>query len=357
MVKRIVKIVFGVILLFLLLFGGLLVFSTVTDYAPEPESIEQLETKGNGQAMKGDTFTVMIWNVGYAGLGAEMDFFNDGGKMVRSTEDQAAKYLKAIALFAQSMKDSVDFMLLQEVDQNSKRSYNIDQVAVIQKELAGFNSTFALNYDVKFVPVPFGFPYTPYGKAYGGLVSYSRFKPSSSVRVQYPGGFDWPTKLYMLDRCALEQRFTIPGGKELIVVNTHNTAYDATGAIKKLEMAFMKKRYEAESAKGNYVVMGGDWNQVPPGFNSKHFNKQMPDGYTPQSLSVDQIAKDFTVSFDSTLATNRSNDKVFDPATTYTTLIDYYMTSPNLEILEIRGIDMQFRWSDHQPVVLKFKLK
>ena len=357
MIKRILKVVGGIFVLFLLLFGGLLAFSTITDYSPEPGSVEAVETAGEGLTLSGDTFSVLIWNIGYGGLGAEMDFFNDGGKMVRPEEDQAAKYLKAIALFAKTMRDSVDFMLLQEVDRNSKRSYNIDQVAVIQQELPGFNSTFALNYDVKFVPVPFGVPYTPYGKTYGGLASYSRFKPSSSVRVQYPGGFDWPTKLYMLDRCALEQRFPIPGGKELIVVNTHNTAYDATGEIKKEEMAFMKKRYEAEVAKGNYVVMGGDWNQVPPGFDSKHFNKQMPEGYTPQSLSMDQIAKDFAVSFDSTLATNRSNDKVFDPTSTYTTLIDYYMTSPNIEVLSVRGIDMQFRWSDHQPVVLKFRTK
>ena len=145
MIKRIFKIIGGIFILFLLLFGGLLTISTLTDYSPEPGAVEVSETTGDGVAISGDTFSVLIWNVGYGGLGAEMDFFNDGGKMVRPSEDQAAKYLKAIALFAKSMKDSVDFMLLQEVDQHSKRSYNIDQVAVIQQELSGFNSTFALN--------------------------------------------------------------------------------------------------------------------------------------------------------------------------------------------------------------------
>lgn len=357
MIRRIFKVLGAVFLLFLLAFGGLLLYSTLTDYRPEPGSEEVLKAEGSGKAITGDTLSLLIWNIGYAGLGAEMDFFNDGGKGVRPEEEQAARYLKAIALFAGQFRDSVDFMLLQEVDRNSKRSYNIDQMQVIGKELPGFTACFALNYDVKFVPVPFGLPYTPYGKTYGGLVSYSRFAPLSNTRIQYPGGFDWPTRLYMLDRCALEQRFALPSGKQLIVVNTHNTAYDATGEIKKEEMAFMKKRYEAEASKGNYVILGGDWNQVPPGFNSKHFNKQMPEGYTPQSLTVDQIAKDFQVSFDSSLATNRSNDKPYKAGETYTTLIDYFMTSPKVEVLSVRGIDMQFRWSDHQPVVLKVRLK
>ena len=210
---------------------------------------------------------------------------------------------------------------------------------------------------MKFVPVPFAFPYTPYGKTYGGLVSYSRFEPQASIRLQYPGGFDWPTRLYMLDRCALEQKFKLPGGKELLIVNTHNTAYDATGEIKKQELEYLKKRYEAESKKGNYVLIGGDWNQVPPGLSSTHFNAKMPEGYTPQAVTAAQFPAGFGVSYDSKIPTNRSNDKPFKTDETYTTLIDYFVHSPNVEVVSVRGIDLQFKHSDHQPVVMKFCLK
>jgi len=342
---------------FLLAFIGLLVFSTVTDYSPEPESEAPLSfSKPALGSIQKDTISMLIWNIGYCGLGAEMDFFNDGGKSVRPEEEQVAKYLKAISGFLALMKDSVDFMMLQEIDRNSKRSYYEDQIPIIEEQLGNYGHTFALNYDVKFVPVPFAMPYTPYGKTYGGLVTYSKFSPTISTRVQYPGGFSWPTKLYMLDRCALEQRYLLPNKKELVLVNTHNTAYDETGEIKKIELQFMKKRYEAEAAKGNYVIVGGDWNQVPPGFSATQFSKNISDGYTPQALDETLIPANFNVSSDGTFATNRSNVTAYDAEKTYTTLIDYFMSSGNVNILSVRTIDMGFRYSDHQPVLLKVAL-
>jgi endonuclease/exonuclease/phosphatase family metal-dependent hydrolase len=358
MIRKIFKLLLWIIGIFVIAFVSLLAFSTITDYSPEAESEESLSfSKSNFQKIQKDTLSILIWNIGYCGLGAEMDFFNDGGKSVRASEEQSAKYLKAISGFLRMMKDSVDFAMLQEIDRNSKRSYFIDQVPIIEQVLKGFGSVFALNYDVKFVPVPFGLPYTPYGKTFGGLVTYSRFEPKSSTRVQYPGGFSWPTKLYMLDRCALEQRFDLPNGKELVLVNTHNTAYDETGEIKKIELSFMKKRYEVESSKGNFVIIGGDWNQVPPGFSATYFSKNISNGYTPQSLSKELIPADFKVSYDSSNATNRSNIAPFDQEKTYTTLIDYFMSSPNVKVLSVRIIDMNFRYSDHQPVLLKVALK
>jgi endonuclease/exonuclease/phosphatase family metal-dependent hydrolase len=357
MLRKILKIVGTILLLCVILFAGLLLFSTVTDYSPEAGSEETLkpETSAN-TPLSYDTLDMLIWNIGYAGLGSEMDFFNDGGKSVMPTEAQNENYLSGITTFLAGVKDSVEFMLIQEIDRNSKRSYHIDQVKEISALLPGFSTSFALNYDVKFVPVPFALPYKPYGKTYGGLGSYSRYQPAAVTRVQYPGGFAWPTKLYMLDRCALEQRFKLPDGKDLVVVNTHNTAYDATGEIKKVEMAFMKKRYEAEHSKGNYVIVGGDWNQVPPGFDSKHFSSNISEDYTPQALTKDIFPGRFTVSFDSSTATNRSNKTAFVKGETYTTLIDYFVSSPNIEVISVRGIDLGFKYSDHQPVLLKFRL-
>lgn len=352
MIRKLLRWTLICILLAGLGLGALLLHATLTDFSPEPGSVEVLQPESlqPADSLLPDTFSVLIWNIGYAGLGAEMDFFNDGGKQVRASEEQSARYLKAISLFLQSMRDSADFMLLQEVDRNSKRSYQTDQVKIISEALPRFRACFALNYHVRFVPVPFGLPYTPMGKTYGGLLSLSRYAANQNMRVQYPGGFDWPTRIYMLDRCALEQRFRTRSGRELLLVNTHNTAYDATGAIKKEELAFMKKRYEAEQAKGTAVLIGGDWNQVPPGFSSTHFSKSMPEGYTPQSLDAAQLPTGFSVSLDSSVATNRSNDKPYKPESTYTTLIDYFMHSPDLEVLHVEGLDMQFRYSDHQPV-------
>ena len=355
LIKRILKLLAYAVVFVVLLFGGLLAYSTFTDY--KPAATETLGITGKGKQIGTDsTYTFLIWNVGYCGLGKEMDFFNDGGTTVRASQELSDKYLAGVTTFLAG-QDSIDFVMLQEVDKDSKRSYNVDQEDRLSAALPAHVHSFALNYNCKFVPAPFQFPYTPYGKTYGGLVSYAKYTPVSSTRYQYPGGFSWPTSLYMLDRCMQVFTFKLPQGKELVVINTHNTAYDETGAIKKTEMEYLKKFLEGESAKGNYVVIGGDWNQAPPGMDALKFNKNVAPGYTVQSIGAEMIPKDWNVAYDPSKPTNRANKTAYVPNETFTTLIDFYLTSPNIKVQDICTLDLGFANSDHQPVYLKVKLK
>lgn len=353
-IKYILKYLLYIVLAAVLAIAGLLGYSTFTDYKPEPS--ETLAINGKAITIEGTTFSFLIWNVGYCGLGKEMDFFNDGGKTVRASKELTDKYVTGVSGFVAG-NDSVDFILLQEVDKDSKRSYNIDEEERLSSALPSFARSFALNYNCKFVPVPFQFPYEPYGKTYGGLLSFSRYTPVSSTRYQYPGGFSWPTSLYMLDRCMQVLSYKLPNGKELQVINTHNTAYDETGEIKKTEMEFIKKFLDSETAKGNYVVMGGDWNQAPPGFDALQFNKNIASGYTMQSIDSTLIPKNWSVVYDKTKPTNRANLTEYRPGETFTTLIDFFITSPNIEVVAVKTIDLGFVNSDHQPVYLKVRLK
>lgn len=353
-IKRLVKYLLYIIIAIALVFGGLLAYSTFTDYKPEPT--ENLSIDGKGEVINGTEFSFMIWNIGYAGLGKEMDFFNDGGKSVRASKELSDKYLTGISGFLAG-NDSIDFILLQEVDKDSKRSYNVNQEERLASGLPGFSRSFALNYDCKFVPVPFQFPYEPYGKTYGGLLSFSRFTPVNCTRYQYPGGFSWPTSLYMLDRCMQIFTYKLPNGKELEVINTHNTAYDETGEIKKTEMEYIKKFLDSETAKGNYVVMGGDWNQAPPGFDALAFNKNVAPGYTVHSIDSTLLPKGWKAVYDPSTPTNRANKTEYRTNETFTTLIDFFIVSPNIEVETVKTIDLGFVNSDHQPVYLKVKLK
>jgi endonuclease/exonuclease/phosphatase family metal-dependent hydrolase len=353
--KLIIKLVLYVAGAAIVFFGGLLAYSTITDY--KPEASEKLGIEGKGKQIGADsTYSFLIWNVGYCGLGKEMDFFNDGGESVRADKGLSDKYLAGVTGYLSGC-DTIDFIMLQEVDKDSKRSYNVDQEDRFSAALPNYTHSFALNYNCKFVPVPFKLNYQPYGKTYGGLVSYSKYTPISSTRYQYPGGFSWPTNLYMLDRCMEVLTYKLPNGKELLVINTHNTAYDETGEIKKTEMEFLKKFLEGESAKGNYVVIGGDWNQAPPGIDALKFNKNIAPGYTIQSIEADLIPKGWNVAYDPTKPTNRANKTAYVPGETFTTLIDFYLTSANLKVVDVHTVDLGFANSDHQPVYLKVKLK
>jgi len=353
--KPILKIAAWIIGAVALYFIGMITYGTITEYKPEPGSVEQVALKGKGSpADQMDTIlNLMTWNIGYGGLGKEMDFFYDGGKTVRAPREIWDKDFKGIKSILTD-NDSIDFFLIQEIDRSSKRSYSVDQFNEVHNILQGYTAAFGLNYDVNFVPVPYT---NPLGNVYGGVATYSRYTSASAERIQYPGKFPWPTRIFFLDRCFLMQRFPLPGGKDLIIINTHNSAYDETGEIKDGEMQFLKKFVDAEYAKGNYVIAGGDWNQCPPNFQ---FDKFKPvsgyDGFMPPSMSFDYASEGWLWPYDPDVPTNRHLETPLDE-NTFRTIIDFYLISPNIELQKIKTIDMGFDYSDHQPVLMQVKLK
>lgn len=356
MLKKIGKTLAYLLLTILLLLAGSLVYSTITDFQPAVgSSVLNSSTKITTKPVDDNVYEAVIWNIGYAGLGKEMDFFNDGGKMVRATNEQATSYSKGINTYLDGL-DSIDFVLLQEVDSNSKRSYYQDQVTGISNLFPTHQPYFAVNYKVDFVPVPLALPYTPYGKTYAGLLSLSKFPVQNAERVQYPGSFDWPTKIFMLDRCYLQQRIKLPNGKDLLIINTHNTAYDETGELKKGELEYLKKQLEPEIQKGNYIVVGGDFNQCPPTVSPTKFSQNVADGYTKSSITKDLLPSGFTIAADTSVSSNRSADFPVGDKTYFST-IDFFLTSPNIEILETKTLKQNFEYSDHEPVYLRFRIK
>ena len=347
------KLLLAIIIAPIFCFSGLLLFASITDFSPDEGSVDPvLPTFLANKKIIPDTLCILIWNIGYSGLGKEADFFMDGGSHVKVSQTLSEKYFHSICAFLENEKSETDFILLQEIDRASSRSYLNDQFNKIRDVLNGFEATFALNYDVKFVPVPFKIPYEPYGKTLSGLASFSKYRSAGSFRVQYPGGFGWPEKLFMLDRCGLEQKFKLKNGRELIIVNTHNSAYDETGEIKLKEMKFIRERYEMYAKNGASVIIGGDWNQTPPGFSATHFNANISEGYSRNPMDSTMIPIGFNVVSDNSLSTNRSLKDPYTKGRNYETLIDYFLISKNIEIISVKTINLGFAESDHQPVLL-----
>lgn len=346
----------GIILISAVLYvGGMLLFGIATKFKPAPVETVELVAAIDSTSIKqtpDSTFTFMIWNLGYGGLGKEVDFFYDGGKMVTSPKEHVLKNNEGMKSFLAQNKE-VDFIMLQEADRNSKRSWKIDQVDQFAKVLPEHNYAFAVNYQVQYLPFPFT---NPIGKVYGGLQTLSRYTPVETKRIALPGITDFPRKIFYLERCLLMQRYKLANGKELIVINTHFEAYD-DGSVKKEQMALTKKILEEEYAKGNYVVLGGDWNIAPPAFNVHSWEKEPEDDQLYLKNNDPNYIPGWSYDYDSTTATNRKNKFVFDKAKTFTTVIDYYFTSPNIQVEEIKGIDLGFDFSDHQPVKMKIRLK
>jgi endonuclease/exonuclease/phosphatase family metal-dependent hydrolase len=323
------------ILIPILWVGGNLIYGTLTDFKPPQK--EALEIEAVNAERPDSIVQIFNWNIGYCGLGEESDFFYDGGSTVRMDQSTVQKNLNGV-MNTLKYYDEADIFLLQEVDTLSKRSWELNEYSDIAEILPDHNRSFALNYNVNFIPIPLT---EPMGKVTGGLASYNRFTVTSATRHQFPSSYAWPNSIYFLDRCFMVQRMPY-NDVELVVINTHNSAYD-DGSLKAAEMDYLKDFLKAEEEKGNYIIVGGDWNQHAPGQG----DRQVPNDYIAGWNWV----------YDTSFPTNRNLEKAYVAGETKTQVIDFFLCSPNVEVQSVNVINLDFKFSDHQPVILTAKLK
>lgn len=346
MLKKTVKLVLIPVGVFALYLIGVIGYATLTDY--DPPAREALNIHSNSNAAGADTVSFITWNIGFTGLGKETDFFYDGGKVVTQTEAIVKKNRLGILEFIAKEKET-DFFLLQEIDSCSKRSHYHNHLNEIQQVVPESDYAFALNYKVDFVPVPLT---EPMGEVKSGVATFSRLQINEAERIGFDSQMAWPTKLFFLDRCCIKSKTELASGKILFVYNTHCSAYDTAGTMVASEVDLIMADARAEFEKGNYVVVGGDWNQCPPNYTPLG----PPEAYNEFSLSNEQIDAGWQWVADPNTFSNRKLDQVYKKGVSYTSVIDHYLISPNVEVLDVNGVDLNFEYSDHQPVKLKVAL-
>ncbi len=350
---KLLKVVLSIFVILIVIVGGYFLFMTLTDY--KPEEVITLEIKNNPDRVieADETISIMTFNIGYAGLDKGQDFFMDGGTMSLSkSEEKTKENLNSMIKF---MKENpADIILLQEVDVQARRSYNIDQYKIITDKMKDYSSAFAVNYKVPWVPLPL---LDPMGGVEAGLLSLSRFNLKEAKRYQYPGDAGWPMQLALLDRCFLESRVPVGNGKELVVLNSHLSAYDKGGTIRKQQLDYLRNYILSEYGNGNYVVVGGDWNHQIPGTDAAAFEttQKWPDWLV--KLPEDFKPEGFEWGADKSVPSNRTLDQKYTKGVNFLSVIDGFLVSPNVEIVNVQGYSLDFEYSDHNPVEIEIVLK
>lgn len=353
--KKVLKILLIIIGIILLAAVGFIIWLSVNEYNPPEVSEAKLETNEhfeNVRPYEGETISILSWNIGYAGLGQDSDFFMDGGDEVAAADrDDVAASLLGIFNTLYNCDNQSDIYILQEVDTDSSRTYNIDE----KKYLGIYNTTFALNYSCPFVP----YPVPPIGKVNSGLMTTTIFEIAKSERISLPCPFSWPLSTANLKRCMLVSYLPIEGSdKRLVVVNFHLEAYD-DGEGKIAQTNQLKEFIQSEYEKGNYVIAGGDWNQTFPGSRELYPNEHA-DLWDPGVLTDDVLPQGWSFAYDTSSPTCRLLNQPYNPSDTENTqyyVIDGFMLSPNLELVNVETLDEDFVFSDHNPVRLQVTLK
>ncbi len=348
--KSVLKIFGYIIAAVLILAVGFVGYLTVTEFRPEPSESVKIEGFAEEKPVLGETIVVLSYNVGYANLGEESDFFMDGGENVRNGDKELVlKNLEGI--ISDIERADADIMFLQEIDRDSTRSFGIDEVASIGGSFDG-NYALAQNYVCDFVP----FPWPPIGKVDSGIMTHSVFTMAGTERISLPCPFSWPVSTANLKRCLLITRYDIEGSdKQLVAVNLHLEAYDdGEGKIAQTNMLW--NILEEEYAAGNYVIAGGDFNQTFPGALNKYPLRD-PDFWAPGVLSEDDLPEGWQYVYDDTNPTCRLLNKPYDKESAQHYVIDGFIISPNVELIGVETADFGFRYSDHSPVAMAIELK
>jgi len=343
----------GIFVAIIFLFAtGFLVFLSATEFTPSPKQEPAFGGKGKPMDPAQREFSFLTWNIGYAGLGKEMDFFYDGGKQVGPLKEQCTKYFDGIKNILLH-HDTCDFIFLQEVDIHSKRSWYVNEFELLANLLPGFFNVFASNYDCRFVPVPIN---DPMGRVVSGIAGFMRPEPVGIEIHYFDSKVPWPKRLVFLKRCYLLIRFGLDSGKELVILNLHNSAYDFTGVLRKNEITTLDSVMKAEYRQGNYIIAGGDWNNNPRGFDVSTISSG--NAVFPVEPPIDpSIVPGWPFVFDPSAPTNRNVDMPYIKGVTLTTIIDFFVVSPNVEIKRVMTIPTEFAYSDHQPVLVKVRLR
>lgn len=348
--KLTIKIVLFVIGIIVLIPVMLIVYESIFGYKPaESENSLCLQQTAINQLNK-DTITILNWNIGYAGLGSEMDFFYDGGTKSYTTKSLTETHLEKIISFTK--KSDADFILLQEVDIASNRSHKINETEEIANALPNYSAFFACNYKVSFVPLPI---YKPTGSVESGILTLSKFQAESSVRYSFPGNYDFPMNLFMLDRCFMVNEYPQKNGKTLYLINTHNSAFD-DGTLRKEQLLMLKNSMLQHYSEGDYVIVCGDWNVNPVGFENNRITDEPIEIIKPE-MSENWLPRDWNFATDLITPTNRSLETNYIKGKSNVTIIDFAVTSPNVEIITTTTAHLGFEDSDHNPIMFTFVLK
>lgn len=359
----------GIVLLCLLLVvvlvvGGyvlyiVLQYSRIADF--EPLTVQNPQA---AQLRAGQEYTALTYNIGFGAYNHEFSFFMDSGVMDDGTAvtgknaraqslDIVQRNTQGALTTAQGL--SPDFCLFQEVDKEADRSWKVDQTAQMEAGFPQHAAVYASNFHSAYLAYPL---HEPHGAVEAGLLTLSNQNISEAVRRSYPVDNSFPTRFFDLDRCFAVLRLPVEGGGELVLINSHMSAYDEGGTIRAAQLEMLRGVLAEERAKGNWVVVGGDFNHALGGtidaFGSR---QQLPawvfafdESELPEGFSVVQADNIQTV------PTCRSTDIPYEKGVNYTAVLDGFLVSDNLAATA-HNVDTDFAYSDHNPVLLRFALQ
>lgn len=355
--KRWLKWLLGIIGIIVVIVAGYLIYVFTAYYRLPVKMTLQPVANQTAKVQTGRDYTIQTYNIGYGAYTPKDSFFMDGGTESKARSVAAVKGNMAGVIKTTKANDP-DFAFFQEVDRWGQRSRNVDEVAALT---TAFRSTrarvYGQNYDTPYLFYPVT---DPIGAAKSGLVTLSNKKVTSAQRYSLPIATD-VTKITDLDRAFTVTKVPVAGGHSLQLINVHLSAFTKDQSIQKAQfkkvLAYANTAYQS----GDYVIVGGDYNHRLLKNSAEIFHTAQPDLTWTHLFPFADLPAGFTVPTQglakAAVPSVRGMDQPYTKGKTFVTLVDGFILSPNVQAQSVHITDTQFKYSDHSPAVLQFKLQ
>ena len=305
----------------------------------------------------GEEITAVSYNIGFGAYSDDYTFFMDGGKESRARSEEAV-YTNIQGAMAAVEPYDADIVFIQEVDIDGTRSYHIDERDIVIPGIiknGAYSYVFAQNYDSPYLLYPFT---QPHGANKAGIMTFSDTQITSAVRRSLPIE-EGLSKVLDLDRCYSVSRVPADNGKELVIYNLHLSAYTSSSETAETQLSLLVQDMQKEYDAGNYCIAGGDFNRDLLGNSPEIFHTATLDDNWAKPVNMELFTDDITlvVPFDENdpKASCRNPDKPYEEGD-FVVTVDGFIKSANIDIVKADVIQTGYRYSDHNPVYVKFIL-
>ncbi len=355
--KKVLSAVIAVFLAVILVIVGYLAYVLFSYSRIEDNAELSPVSSGNTAMLKTEEkYVAYIQNLGFGAYTADFTFFMDGGKESWAESEDSVKACinKGIET---ARKYDPDFILFQEIDFDSTRSYHVDQQKMITDSFNNYSSVFAVNYDSAFLMYPLT---EPHGASKAGILTLSKYNITSAIRRSLPIS-ESISKFLDLDRCYSVSRIPVENGKELVLYNVHMSAYGGSDEIRAAQMNMLFSDMSSEYEKGNYCVTGGDFNHDFTGDSTVLLNDGAETDFGwaqpfPIEMLPDCIIRCDGYAGAELVPTCRNCDIPYEKGNPVF-IVDGFLVTENVQVLAVENINTEFEYSDHNPVKIELKLK
>jgi hypothetical protein len=307
---------------------------------PDHETIE-IDSPPEPLGQVGDRLGVLTWNIGYGALGKNAEFFMDGGRSMRPSSQGVITHA-AHQIGTTLTQSQAHIACIQELAEAGFLTRGVNVRGIVDKALVHTQRFFWVDLKSVLFPRKFRFRH--------GMGNYASKRVEKQSILSLPDADTLFLGFIRKSYAGLMNTLPIKGSdKSWVVINIHLPVYGATAEARLVQLCHLFEVAQHEYERGNFVVIGGDWNMRLCDTDFLHATDlknlswvaDVPHGGIPDGWQI---------AIDPTVPTVRSLLSAFKKGTTYTTIFDGFVVSPNVTVENVTTRDMDFAFADHQPV-------